>query len=86
MSHVAEKDTQSPPPAVTCVSSKPNSRNRRSSEAASDLCLEVSPTAFSDETLRGLIDEWLIQALVNRYIHERLEAAQQEHSEKQPSL
>lgn len=84
MRFAEEKDTQWPAPALADVSSKPNSRKPRSPKEALDTALDVSRTAFRGETLRGLIDEWLIQAMVNRYIHERLETAQQEHNGRQP--
>ena len=84
MGFVAEKDTQRLPVPVTGVSSGPNSRKSRNPKTASEPDLEVSITALDGETLRGLIDEWLIQAMVNRYINERLEAARQEHNTRQP--
>ena len=84
MGFAAEKETQWSELALADVSSEPDSRKRRHPKAASDAGLEVSPTALGDETLLGLIDEWLIPAMVNRYIHERLEAALQEHNGRQP--
>ena len=83
MGFAVEKDTQwsALPPAD--VSSEPNSRKHRSPKRPSDAGLEVLPTALGGETVRGLIDDWLIQAMVNRYLNERLEAAREEHNRRQ---
>jgi hypothetical protein len=84
MGFPAEKETEWPGLTATRVPSKSKAPKRQNPKSTLEPCLEISPTALDADTLRGLIDEWLIEAMVNRYIRERLETVPREHNGRQP--
>ena len=83
MGFPAEKETEWPALTATRVPATQKAPKRQDPKTTLEPCLEISPTALVADTLKGLIDEWLIEAMVNRYIRERLETVQREHNGRQ---